>query len=344
MTTILQVVIGLTFVFLIFSLVVTAANELVLSIFKHRSRLLQRGIGELLQDPNVAGVAKAFWAHPLVIAMSQGQNGRPSYIGGDTFVATLLDLIRKGDLQDPANPKPLTGGDFQSLIATIGNPNLRRALSALWPESGKLEDFTARLEGWFNQGMDRVSGWYKRFAHYCVFVIGILFAVGCNVDTLFITESLATDPKLRENLSVAAMDYFKTHGTLPPGTATPDSKPAPPVTPPAPDAKPAPAVPAPVKAEADADKTLDQAIKQLNQSVQDLGGLTVPIGWEPKRMQYARTHLLSAILGWLVTALAGSLGAPFWFDVLNRFMNIRAAGRSPTETQKGGRQDTSSAA
>ena len=39
------------------------------------------------------------------------------------------------------------------------------------------------------------------------------------------------------------------------------------------------------------------------------------------------THLA----GWILTAIAASLGAPFWFDTLNKFMNVRAAGTSPTE-------------
>ena len=38
-------------------------------------------------------------------------------------------------------------------------------------------------------------------------------------------------------------------------------------------------------------------------------------------------------IGWILTALAVSIGAPFWFDLLNRFMNIRNAGRAPDERQ-----------
>ena len=41
--------------------------------------------------------------------------------------------------------------------------------------------------------------------------------------------------------------------------------------------------------------------------------------------------LNSRLLGWIITALAVSVGAPFWFDTLNRFMNIRNAGRAPDE-------------
>jgi len=43
----------------------------------------------------------------------------------------------------------------------------------------------------------------------------------------------------------------------------------------------------------------------------------------PKRDQW-----LTMILGWLITAFAVSLGAPFWFDLLNKFVNIRASGKA----------------
>ena len=46
------------------------------------------------------------------------------------------------------------------------------------------------------------------------------------------------------------------------------------------------------------------------------------------------SHLLTALFGWLITALAASLGAPFWFETLQRFVNIRGNGRSLAEVQK----------
>jgi hypothetical protein len=43
------------------------------------------------------------------------------------------------------------------------------------------------------------------------------------------------------------------------------------------------------------------------------------------------TVVPSHLAGWILTAIAASLGAPFWFDTLNKFMNVRAAGTSPSE-------------
>jgi hypothetical protein len=38
--------------------------------------------------------------------------------------------------------------------------------------------------------------------------------------------------------------------------------------------------------------------------------------------------------GWLLTIVAASLGAPFWFDLLNKFINIRSTGKAPEEDPK----------
>jgi len=49
-------------------------------------------------------------------------------------------------------------------------------------------------------------------------------------------------------------------------------------------------------------------------------GWVIPIETDPLRW-----------LGWILTTLATSLGAPFWFDILKKFMTVRSAGRAPEE-------------
>ena len=45
---------------------------------------------------------------------------------------------------------------------------------------------------------------------------------------------------------------------------------------------------------------------------------------------------LETLTGWLITTLALSLGAPFWFDTLNKFMVVRSTVK-PKEKSKDGR-------
>ncbi len=49
----------------------------------------------------------------------------------------------------------------------------------------------------------------------------------------------------------------------------------------------------------------------------------------------ATTFFSKAFWGFLLTAIAISLGAPFWFDLLNKLMQIRGSVREPTQTHSG---------
>ena len=69
--------------------------------------------------------------------------------------------------------------------------------------------------------------------------------------------------------------------------------------------------------------------------VEAISTASLPIGWSelPRRDQW-----LTMALGWLITAFAVSLGAPFRFDLLNRFVNVRASGKTPEEAPKSPRE------
>jgi hypothetical protein len=57
--------------------------------------------------------------------------------------------------------------------------------------------------------------------------------------------------------------------------------------------------------------------------------LQFPIGWEESNRPHGVTGLAIAIFGWLLTGAAITLGAPFWFDLLCKVSNLRAAGVRP---------------
>jgi hypothetical protein len=78
--------------------------------------------------------------------------------------------------------------------------------------------------------------------------------------------------------------------------------------------------------------------------IDSLGSRGLPIGWPPVPasetaewygpMMYRARLGLAHLPGLLLTIVAVSLGAPFWFDMLNKVVNIRAAGRAPEEKPK----------
>ena len=62
----------------------------------------------------------------------------------------------------------------------------------------------------------------------------------------------------------------------------------------------------------------------------DLAQMAQLFGWQGEN-DWSAEAWAERVLGWILTICAVSLGAPFWFDTLNRFVNIRATGRAPGE-------------
>lgn len=59
----------------------------------------------------------------------------------------------------------------------------------------------------------------------------------------------------------------------------------------------------------------------------DLG---LPIGWGNRSAPSGAGSWLAAVIGWIAVGIGVSFGAPFWFDVLGRFVNLRLAGPGAT--------------
>ncbi|MEJ0102754.1 MAG: hypothetical protein WDO19_09455 [Bacteroidota bacterium] len=69
---------------------------------------------------------------------------------------------------------------------------------------------------------------------------------------------------------------------------------------------------------------IDTLFKKINEN-----GL--PIGWNQKNWDDTRNDWLMSIVGWFLAAIAISMGAPFWFDLLIKLVNIRRAGIKPKD-------------
>jgi len=182
---ILDTAIGLIFVFLAVGLAVSAANEVLAALFKLRARNLLLGIQELLQDPSADGLVTRFYKHPLIAGLAglAANGGKPSYIPSRTFVLALLDLV-----------SPTTEGtnrtldDLKAGIEKLP-ASLQVTFRVLLDEAGHdIERFKTQLEIWFNNTMDRASGWYKRKTQAIQLVLALAIVVIANVDSIRSTE------------------------------------------------------------------------------------------------------------------------------------------------------------
>jgi hypothetical protein len=280
-STILDVAIAIVFIYLLISLVISAINELIAGLLKSRAKNLSKGIQALLQDPSQAGWVARLYQHPLIQSLSP-PNSKPSYIPSRTFALALLDLIAPATA-DGAR----TLADLKTGMANLPQP-LQRTLTNLLDEAQHdVERLKTQIEIWFNNGMDRASGWYKRKTQWIQFFLGLSLVILLNIDSVHIGRTLfAVNSPLRASLVESAKSFVAQPG----GTNRP-----------------------------------------MKDVVEAISTASLPIGWTevPKRDQW-----LTIVLGWLITAFAVSLGAPFWFDLLNKFINVRASGKAPEEEPK----------
>jgi hypothetical protein len=61
-----------------------------------------------------------------------------------------------------------------------------------------------------------------------------------------------------------------------------------------------------------------------------------PVGWSKEGSRKLPDNFADAcqkLAGILLTTFALSLGAPFWFDSLNKVINLRSAGKPPVRAQ-----------
>ena len=95
-STVMDVVIGLSFVYLLLSLFCSALNEAVAAVLALRQASLRRGIEVIVRSP---ALQQMIYNHPLIVGLSHGTWWRklPSYIPADIFAAALQDILSKAE-------------------------------------------------------------------------------------------------------------------------------------------------------------------------------------------------------------------------------------------------------
>jgi hypothetical protein len=227
----LDVAIGLIFLYLVLSLVCSTANEAISTAFGMRARFLQLGLLNLLSatpNPTAEGKAamKKFYGHPLVQTLVRPSRGPdpatdpteptkwwrkppyPSYLPSRTVIATITDLARdttKWREEAPAEQSEAAvermkaaADDLERAIASIPNTPLSEAMLAVYRSVGKdASKFHHAAERWFDDAMERVSGWYKRRVQVFLFVIATVTVLVLNADTLTAARVLWRDDAVR---------------------------------------------------------------------------------------------------------------------------------------------------
>ena len=259
-------------------------NHPLTETFLRRLEYIQRGLaststerGALLSKlrPNVAQLLDVFDANsPAYTELKRlAQRGNPE-------ARVLLDHLGQ---------------------ATI-TPALRDSLAAIARKTEATTDavrddvqqFGHELEKWFDRGMDRATGVYKRNSKAVALLIGIATAISINADSFHIATRLAVDPILRTSITQTA-DRL--------GATT----------------------------EGNLSQNLEQVQTAVNQALDEI---PFPLGYNEVVMQQQLAAeqtwpiplIPRRLLGWLVSGFAISMGSTFWFNLLKKVVNIRNTG------------------
>ncbi len=457
-TPVLDVAIGLVFIFLLYSLLATSVNEAIATGLSLRARMLRKAImlrmlsntdeenkilnflkgfagifteivyifgGAPEKQPEDKNIGDQFYSHPIIKNYASSSFFKiPSYLAASNFAIILIESLKEdfnNKVNEIAAQKFGNGKSVREVLDELNNspdiikikelldyyawyyaanpgiktynelPGLPRGLDKeihcilQLHLRNSLFDFNAfnkKIEGWYNDTMDRVSGWYKRQTQFILFVLGFVLAFIFNVDTVAITNKLSTDKDARDQmvqLAVQSADLYKNDPRVqkqlqPAAETNPDSL---------------------LKLSQgylnEAKKTLDSSLKNPN--------MVAGLGWgEYGQDDPAFIRRLSAkcfhrflifgrikmkdsldavsnrinkeitlqptvnkdslilvqfykeqvknfpvriktsyifysvgtkkILGFIITAFAICLGAPFWFDLLNKLIKMRGAGNN----------------
>jgi hypothetical protein len=329
---ILDVAIAVAFVFFLLSLLASAIREFFAGVFGLRSKTLVKGLEGMLGD---AQVVSELMEHPLVrtdlrkakpprslkypqelsAAQRLGRHERgPSYIAPRNF-ALALESILQALSRNPEDAAKQGDGEHTREEAERARVSLWKQIDALSEEWGALPP-VASIEKWFDDSMDRVSGWYKRTSQYWMIAIALFIAVGLNASAIRLVERFEAEPTVRSAVvkqAEAAIDNkdFKNQTKEEEEAATGKT------------------------AEPNATEQVEAAGKQASKAIGNIEDLKLPLWWAGENVPVGWSQIAVAALGWLITAIAVSLGAPFWFDALGKLANLRMAGKNSEEKEKG---------
>lgn len=392
----LDVVIGLVFVYLLYSLFATLVAEIVATNLMLRARNLKEAINRMVNDEDdddgsgfprfmelfnvfpknyVNDLIQNFYNHQEVKYLGRKANLNPSVIKAANFAKVIIDRIKAVGEGDTELEKIRSGlerlclpegdaGYVEGAKRILGR-NTAAYIQSIWQDGEEdLKVFKASIENWFDRTMEQTTEWYKQRMQKILLIIGFGLAWIFNVDTFGLVKTLSVDKDARAQMVQMASAYIENNTYQKYALLTADS----------------------LRISGDSTLVLDSAsrvlitdynarldsLMQINHVLNtDVSSANAVLGlgsWLPDSMALDKRgqvlfpdwvivsvakdiikpkeqneafvtvstgqkwqYLFGLLFGWprllgyLITALAISLGAPFWFDILNKLMRLRGA-------------------
>ena len=331
---ILDLAIALCFTYFVLSLIVSTVHEFMYSVLgSKRSIFLKDAIRGLFQDEHWKSLFEKVFADDNINVLKSPKGKDPSYIPAKNFALALMEQFReKHTLLDMKQVELVLLNDEAAKKKGIEG-SIRKALISLYEHAkGDLDKFQEQVETFYNDAMDRAAGVYKRSVQKTILVISLVIASALNVDTIHIAATLWQNPdalkQTADNVQAAVKEINdKTGGNVKDVSFHVDSNKF-------------------IVTKRDTSIAVNTVtgakniITKTDSSIVYLQNAGVPIGWPATDFPVIGKStggtyfwwFLSKIFGILLTASALMLGAPFWFDLVNKFVNIRGTGKKPEQT------------
>ncbi|GAB4505189.1 MAG: hypothetical protein Fur0043_21840 [Anaerolineales bacterium] len=337
---ILEVAIGLVFAWLVLSIATMEIQNWITQRLEIRAKFLEQAILDMFKNQQF--LVKQFYNHQAILELSKrdkkGRLKKPASIPPTVFAEAALEvLLNAGKTGEEVPVNAMSFGLMASSVeeAKAISPDLARLMDRLFPQTAqlsapgvsygledyvnKVQEYRLNVEKWFDTVMAQASAWYKENALAWAFTIGLILSIVFNVDTITITQKLWREPTIRQALVEQAGKF-----ELPEGAANISQVPG---------YFDSLAIPVGWTTIPTADDSVcNQHLTPEGQFSFRVGGecrvlVNVPVvtdmgGW------------LLKLLGFIISAFAARQGAPFWFDVLKKLINIREATK-PKEEPKG---------
>jgi hypothetical protein len=359
----LDILIGLSVVMLFVSMIVTVVTQFILTQLQMRAKHLLSGIADLLAqiDPKMPRhaaeeIAGAILSHPLIC---DANSKLGSVIHREELTKFLLELGSiDGQQTLPKTQRFLSEEAKQHLINALasngaGTPDqirqtlqnvrsLALQLELAHPELtnaarariAMLQQANSQLIGkinlWFDQTMDRVSGRFTANTRWVTFAVGLLIAIVLQLDTAALISRLSIDESARNALINRATVAVASTASAPqpnaPGNPPQDSK--------ANDGK----GPTPANATPNGPFDLTDADKRAVRDLMTNNILGVPTSLKDWAERWSWQNCLMKSIGIVLTAVLLSLGAPFWYNTLQNLVRLRSVIASKDDKQRQERQ------
>ena len=291
-TVIIQVALGMIFVVIMLAVITSQIQDWIASLFSWRASMLEETIGHMLGDQRLKD---KIYNHPLIKGLhTDGGKRKPGGIPEDKFALVLFEEVMNsgvnvGEVKDTFDKLKKNVAALKNMEAGNELKDFAKSLDTLLigiedkadDTSHAITEARKRVEGWFNNSMDRLGGAYKRRLQVVALVVGISVATVLNVDMGAIMTTLWRDPVVRQAVAAQASQLQAS----------------------------------------DTQSNETPSVEEIAKNVEKLNALALPIGWSAKNMPSDANGWAAKIVGIFLSGMAAAQGAPYWFDIMRKILS-----------------------